>query len=60
MEYQAFKVLTAPIVEPVTVDQVKEQLRLELDEDTQDAMILLLITAAREGVEKYLGKALTP
>ena len=58
MEYQAINFLTAPIVEPVTVDEVKEQLRLELDEDTQDTMIESYIAAAREGVEKYLGRAL--
>lgn len=56
MEYQALNILTAPSVEPVTADEVKEQLRL--DGTDQDTMIGLLIVAAREGVEKYLGRAL--
>ena len=56
MEYQAFKILTAPAAEPVTADEVKDQLRL--DGTDQDTMIDLLIAAARAGVEKYLGRAL--
>lgn len=56
MNYQALKLLTAPTTEPVTTAQVKNQLRL--DGTDQDTMISSLITAAREGVEKYLGRSL--
>jgi uncharacterized phiE125 gp8 family phage protein len=56
MNWTGIQVETAAIVEPVTAAQVRDQLRQ--DETAQDTMIDLLITAAREGVEKYLGRTL--
>ena len=56
MEYQALNLLTAPSTEPVTIAELKSQLRL--DGTDQDTMLTSLITSARQGVEKYLGRAL--
>jgi len=57
MEYQAFKILTAPSTEPVLKADVKGQLRI-VDFTDDDDMIDVLILASREAVEKYLGRAL--
>jgi uncharacterized phiE125 gp8 family phage protein len=50
------KLVTPPIVEPVTLDEAKAHLRLETDAD--DAYVSALITAARERVELFLRRAL--
>lgn len=49
-------VITRPTFEPITTDQAKAHLRVEIDED--DALIDSLVTAAREWVERYTGLTL--
>lgn len=49
-------VITLPTQEPITTDEAKLHLRVEIDED--DALIESLITAAREWVEIYTGRTL--
>ena len=46
---------TPPIVEPVSLDQVKAWLKV--DWDTEDALIETLISAAREKCEQYTNRA---
>lgn len=48
--------VTPATVEPVTLEEVKEHLRLDHDED--DGLIGTLITGARQYVELYTGRAL--
>jgi len=45
---------TAPASEPLSLEEAKLHLRVENDDD--DTLIGLLITAAREAVEKFLGR----
>lgn len=52
----AVKVITAPSVEPISLDQAKMHLRV--DTIDQDDLIETLITAAREKVEDDTGRAL--
>lgn len=52
------KLLTAPASEPVTRDEAKAHLRIESAVTTDDSLIDGLITAARQWVESYIGKAL--
>lgn len=52
----AYKVITAPASEPLTSGDVKAWLKISTSAD--DAVITMLIKAAREYVEKYLGIAL--
>jgi hypothetical protein len=47
---------TAPATEPVTLEDAKAWMRIDIDDD--DALITSLIVAAREYAEKYLGRAL--
>ena len=58
MIYSGLKLKTAPSVEPVTLAQVRAQLRLEDDETDMDTSITLGIQSAREAIEKYLSRAL--
>jgi len=51
------KITTQPAVEPVTVDEVKTQLRL-LDFADHDTIIALYIAAARQAVEGSTGRQL--
>jgi uncharacterized phiE125 gp8 family phage protein len=48
----------APAAEPVDATLVKEWLRIDSGDTSQDAVITLLITAARQAVEDYLRRAL--
>lgn len=48
--------VTAPASEPVTVEDAKAWMRIDVDDD--DVMIASLIATAREYAEKYLGRAL--
>ncbi len=50
------KVVTAPSVEPVTLSEVKDHLRI--DHMAQDSMLEGLIQASREWVEQITGRAL--
>lgn len=52
----AVKVITAPSVEPISLEQAKAHLRV--DTTDQDDLIETLITAAREKVEDDTGRAL--
>lgn len=52
----AVKVITAPSVEPISLEQAKAHLRV--DTADQDDLIEALITAAREAVEDITGRAL--
>ncbi len=52
----AVKVITAPTVEPISLEQAKAHLRV--DTTDQDDLIEALITAAREKVEDETGRAL--
>ena len=47
-----FKLITAPAVEPVTVEELRSQLRIT--STSQDTMLGVLIEAARQHVEDYL------
>jgi uncharacterized phiE125 gp8 family phage protein len=51
-----FKVVTAPLVEPISLEEAKEHLRVV--EEDHDKYIERLIWAARESVENYLSRAL--
>lgn len=44
-------VITPPVAEPITVDQAKDWLKIDFDND--DEMIAMLISAAREKAEHY-------
>lgn len=48
--------VTAPVVEPVTLTEAKDHMRV--DASTDDALIEALILAARERVETFTGRAL--
>ena len=53
-----FRLVTPPAVEPVSVNEAKQHLRLE-DEDGDDAALLAgLIRSVREFAERFLGRAL--
>ncbi len=50
--------ITAPMREPLTIDEVKDYLRII--DDSQDNVLTMLIQAARSSVELYLRRALLP
>ena len=52
----SFKLKTAPDVEPITLDDAKEHLRV--DESDEDALIAALVKAAREHVESFTSQPL--
>lgn len=56
MKYRSLKVATQPAVEPVTLAEAKQHLRVDISDD--DTYIGALITAARQWVEEYLDRAL--
>ena len=56
MRYRSLTTETAPAVEPVSVSEAKQHLRVDIDDD--DAYIVSLITAARKYAEEYLDRAL--
>ena len=51
-----WKVSTVPVIEPVTVDEIK--LFGRIDGEEEDILIEGFIRAAREACETYLGRAL--
>ena len=56
VENLTWKVTTAPLVEPVTNDEVK--LYARIDGSSEDTLIDSFIQAVREATEKFLGRAL--
>lgn len=56
-ESETFVLLIRAISEPVTLDEAKRHLRI-IDDNDEDALILALITAAREYVENFTGQIL--
>lgn len=58
MLFTSLRVLTPPAVEPVSLDLLREHLRL--DEDFDDSLLETYLAAARDSAEKYLGRALIP
>lgn len=52
----SLRTLTAAVVEPVTLVEAKQFLRL--DGAAEDALMAVLISAAREGAELFTGQAL--
>jgi uncharacterized phiE125 gp8 family phage protein len=52
----SIQLVTPPAIEPVTLDQAKQHLRVDYSED--DSLITGLITAARQYAEKYMHRAI--
>ena len=50
---------TAPTVEPLSLLEVKDHLRLDHDDNTEDALLTALIAAARQDCEMFQGRAYT-
>lgn len=48
--------VTAPTVEPVTLTEARLWCRIDADDTTQDAVLLLLVRAARERAEHITGR----
>lgn len=55
----AHKVITAASVEPVSLAEARLHIKAD-DDTTEDALISVWITAAREAAEHYTGRALAP
>lgn len=51
------KVITPPATEPVTIEEVRAQLRIDLDDESYDDVLNPLIPAAREWCEGYQNRA---
>jgi len=49
---------TAPTVEPLTIDEVREHCRIDSDDHGDDAYLTAIITAARETVEAHTSRAM--
>lgn len=52
------KLVTKPVKEPLTLDETKDHLKLELDDKTEDALVSRLIVAARRRAENFLWRAI--
>ena len=55
MTYSARTIQTAPTVEPVSLEELKAHLRVDIDDD--DALITSIGKAARQQAEVYTGRA---
>ena len=51
-----YQLVTPPVVEPVTLNQAKSQLRVDFDDD--DALITSLVSTAREVCEQKMNRAI--
>ena len=51
------KIITPPATEPVTLADVKPQLRIDLDDDSYDGTLTPLIAVARDWCEGYQNRA---
>lgn len=58
MKPRSVKLLTPPTVEPVTLAEVKQHLRLMPDQTDDDLYLMGLVAAARRLIERRLGIAL--
>lgn len=59
MSFKSFKIITPPVAEPITLSDVKMYLRIMTDDTSEDeAIIIPLITAAREFLEDATGRSL--
>jgi uncharacterized phiE125 gp8 family phage protein len=56
MRYRSLTVETPPAIEPVTLTEAKQHLRVDIADD--DTYIEALIVAARQYAEEYLDRAL--
>lgn len=54
----SLKLITAPTDEPITKDEAKAHLRVDVSDD--DALIEALIVVARQGAEHLTGRAMMP
>jgi len=54
---RSVRVVTAPAYEPITLVEAKLFCRIDTDDTAQDAVVTLLITAARERAEAITGRA---
>jgi uncharacterized phiE125 gp8 family phage protein len=52
------KLITPPALEPVTLNEVKNYLKIDLADTSQDTYLTALIKAVRESIEVYLKRSL--
>lgn len=58
--YTGSTLITAPASEPVSLEELKAQLGLDVASSAQDPRLWLIVTAAREMIERYTGLAIIP
>jgi len=58
IEYSALKLVTGPVVEPITLDEFKAQARI--DHDDEDTLLAVYIEAARVMAEAETGRIFVP
>jgi len=51
-----YSITTAAATTPVTLAEVKEHLKIDADDDTQDTYLTMLIEATTDQAEKYTGR----
>ncbi len=52
------KLVTKPSKEPITLDEIKDHLKLELSDASEDPLVSRLIVAARRRAENFLWRAI--
>lgn len=57
-QYKGSELVTAPAAEPVTVDELKEHLRIPAGDTSEDGVLGDMIAEAREEIEQAAGMAL--
>ena len=60
MRLRSIKIISQPVVEPVSLTEAKSQVRLMADQTDDDAFLLGLIATGRRLIERRLGVALVP